>query len=100
MPKDCRIHFRPSLRGYRAGFLLLSASRSRHAFVSVFDTGHLCDEAVDIFSLAPGVGTDINGFNILPVEQVTHNGELLFTSGIISYLKFSGKKAGSRDSTF
>ena len=34
-------------------------------------------QAVNVFALPPGVGTDINGVHIRPVQQAADNGKLL-----------------------
>ena len=43
-----------------------------------FDSGHLLHEAVDVFSLPPGIGTDIDHVHVLPFQKAADDLKLLF----------------------
>ena len=56
------------------------------------NTCHLCHQTVDVFSLASGVGTHVNGVHILTVKQSFDNLKLLLHSGDHFIFKFARQK--------
>ena len=54
--------------------------------------GHLLHQAVNVFSLPPGIGADVYRLHVRPVQQPFTMSNCFFTEGITSYRNLSGRK--------
>ena len=71
--------------------LLLGLGVDPHPFsLFALDPGHLVHQAVDVLSLPPGVGADVDGVHILTVQQRTDDLELFADAVNDLIFKFFG----------